>query len=315
MHHAGAEHFDPAFAPAGAAAIAAAEEAVDGHVHPRLDEGEVVAAEAHPPLLAEHPLGELEEGALEVGHADPLVHRQQLDLREHPLATGVGGFVAVAPAGDCDADGRLVLLHEARLVGRGMGAQQEGAAVLLCALQPERVLHIAGRMVLRDAQRGEVIVLRLDLRPLDHREAHRDEASQHLPHRLRHRVQPADALGPAGQRHVQPAGLYRGRQTLLLQLVAFRFEGRLQLLPQPVRLAAETTALLQRQLAQSAQHQRQAALPAEVGDAPLLERRLIASGGELFSSVRGQFAQVYGLCGHRTGIMIKRQARGQTTPP
>ena len=62
MHHARAHNFNPAAVPADAAAatLAPAREAVNGHIHARLDEGKVVAAEPDAPVFAEQAAGKLE---------------------------------------------------------------------------------------------------------------------------------------------------------------------------------------------------------------------------------------------------------------
>ena len=91
MHHACGHDFDPAAVAADAAAAfplilslskGIAGEAVYGHVHARLDEREVVAAEADAAFFAEEAAGELVEGAFEVGEGDALVNRETLDLVE-----------------------------------------------------------------------------------------------------------------------------------------------------------------------------------------------------------------------------------------
>ena len=178
MHHAGAHDLDPAAVAADAAtfALPVAGEAVYGHIHARLDEGEVVAAEAHAAFLAEETAGELVEGALEVGEGDAFVHGQPLDLVEVPFVGGVGGLVTVALAGHDDAHRRLLIFHHPGLHGRGVGAEQHillpGVAGVV---HPEGVPHIAGRVALGDVEHLEVVVVPLDLWAFDHAEAHASE--------------------------------------------------------------------------------------------------------------------------------------------
>ena len=60
-------------------------------------------------------------------------------------------------AGHQDLDGRLLNVHSADLAAGSLGTQQE------LLRQVEGVLHIAGGMVLRHIQAGEVVVIVLDL--------------------------------------------------------------------------------------------------------------------------------------------------------
>jgi hypothetical protein len=99
----------------------------------------------------------------------------------------VGGVV-VAPvrlAGDDDVDRRLLDLHRPYLVGRRVGAQDD------VVREVERVLHRPRRVVGRDVERGEVVVVELDLRALDDVEAHPDEDVLHLAAGLGDQVQVA----------------------------------------------------------------------------------------------------------------------------
>ena len=61
------------------------------------------------------------------------------------------------------------LLHAAHLHGRSVGAQQ------VAAVEPEGILHVARRMVGRDVEGVEVVILGFDLGAVEHGEAERDE--------------------------------------------------------------------------------------------------------------------------------------------
>ena len=66
MDHPGPENLDPAFLLARATSGAAAEETIDGHVDPRLDELEKVAPKTDLPLAPEQAFRELEQRPFEV---------------------------------------------------------------------------------------------------------------------------------------------------------------------------------------------------------------------------------------------------------
>ena len=85
----------------------------------------------------------------------------------------VGGIriLPVGLAGDDDADRRLLCLHGANLNRRGVGAQQLALAALV-GREEERVVHLARRMAGREVERGEIVVVGLDVGTFGDREAH-----------------------------------------------------------------------------------------------------------------------------------------------
>ena len=97
-------------------------------------------------------------------------------------------------------------------------------------VDPHRVPHVARRVVGRDAQRLEVVVVQLDLGPLDDGEAHRAEDVEDCAQQLRHGVQPAarDAAAPAASRRASPSRSTPRRAARRSSLAA-RLERRLQL--------------------------------------------------------------------------------------
>ena len=100
------------------------------------------------------------------------------------VASGVSG--RYTRPGHDDVDRRLLELHRAHLHRRGVGAQQHVLGEVEGVLrEPRRVL---GRVV----ERGEVVVLVLDLGALDDREAEPDADVLHAPPDLRDQVQVAD---------------------------------------------------------------------------------------------------------------------------
>ena len=78
---------------------------------------------------------------------------EALDLVEHHVVAGADVFVAVAFAGQDDADWlRAVFAHGVDLAGAGVGAEDDagGGGV-------EGIPHVAGGMALRDVEEAEVV--------------------------------------------------------------------------------------------------------------------------------------------------------------
>ena len=148
-------------------------------------------------FLAEEAAGERVEGALQVAHADALIDGKALDLGEHPLMRGVRGLLAVALAGDDDAHGRFGLFHDADLVRGGVRAEQHRALAIDEGVDPDRVPHITGGVVVGDADGIEVVARPLDLGALEDAEAHLREGVDAVVHGLRDGVEAAQGLGTA----------------------------------------------------------------------------------------------------------------------
>ena len=107
------------------------------------------------------------------------------------------GVAAVDLAGHDHVDGRLLHLHRADLDRRRVRAQDHLVAHV------EGVLHRPGRVIWRHVQRGEVVVVVLDLRALRDAEAKPEEDVLDLPPRLRDQVKvPERRRRVARQRHV-----------------------------------------------------------------------------------------------------------------
>ena len=113
------------------------------------------------------------------------------------VASGVSG--RYTRPGHHDVDRRRLRLHRPHLHRRGVRAQQHLIG------EVEGVLRRPRRMLGRMVQRGEVVVLVLDLRALDDREAEPDEDVLHLAPDLRDQVKAAGRLRRvARQGHVDP---------------------------------------------------------------------------------------------------------------
>ena len=147
VDHAGAEDLDPAAALADRVAraldhaAAAAPEARDVHLDARLGEREEVRLQPGLALGAEQRARDLLERAGQVRERDVVADGEPLDLREHRQVGRVDRVAAVDGAGDDDEERRLVLLHRAHLVRRGVRAKQHvalGPAATRARSRPRR---------------------------------------------------------------------------------------------------------------------------------------------------------------------------------
>ena len=140
------------------------------------------------------------------------------------------GLVAVDAARRDHAERRRLVLHHADLHGRGVGAEEDAAGRRVVgagraagggvrALDPERVLHVARRVLGAEVERGEVGPVGLDLGAGGRLEAHAVEDALGGAERLAQRVD--RALGgehAARQREVEvglAAAAARGGEGLL----------------------------------------------------------------------------------------------------
>ena len=184
---------------------------------------------------------------------------------EHRRVGGVGLVGAVHATRADDADGRLAGGHDAGLHRGGVGAQHD------VVIHVEGVLGVARRMVLRDVQQLEVVVVVLHLGALHDLVAHAHEDVDHLLKGDVHRVQGACAARRSRQGHVHSLGLQAGLLLAFLQLCAALLQRILQGLAHVVHQLAHLRALLGGELAHAAQQTGQLALLAEDVDANLLQ--------------------------------------------
>ena len=82
-----------------------------------------------------------------------------------------------------------------------MGAQK------IATIQPERILHIAGRMVGGNVERIEVVELRFHFRSIEHAESHGAEEVFDLPLDLSDRMQSAGRDTCGGDSEIHPFGV------------------------------------------------------------------------------------------------------------
>src|SRR5690606_29306906 len=185
MHHAAAQHFQPAGVLADAAALAAADHAADVDLGRRLREREIGRPEPHVQVALEEVAQELRQDALEVGEAHALVHQQAFHLVEHRRV----GQVRVAAIGASRRDNpyrRPLLFHHPDLHRRGVGAQQA------VGVEIERVVHRPRRVMGGDVERLEVVVVVFHLGAFDDSEADAGEQRFDALQRAGHRMQAAD---------------------------------------------------------------------------------------------------------------------------
>ena len=142
---------------------------------------------------------------------------------------------------------------------------------------PERVRLGPRGVVVRRVERGEVVVLELDLGPLGDAEAEPHEDVLDLALDLRQQVRGASRHGIARQRHVDRRGLQRSVELARLEALAQRGVQPLELAAHAVQLLAARSAQLGRQRAELAQRQRQRARAAQRLDACVFE--LVGRGG------------------------------------
>ena len=150
---------------ADVAALAATDVARNVHLSRSLGEGEIRGAETHLGALAKELLYKVVQSLLQVGKRNVFVDIKALNLVEDAMGAGRDGLVAEHSARGDDADGRLVGLHHADLHARGVGTQQHirGLVDIGLLADKEGVLHVACRMVEREVQGGEHVIVVLNL--------------------------------------------------------------------------------------------------------------------------------------------------------
>ena len=300
MHHPRAHNLNPAAVPANTAAVARAVtgKAVDGHIHPRLHKGKIIAAETHLALGPEQPPGKLVQRPFQVGKGNAGIDGQALDLIEMPFVGGVGSLVAVALARHHHPHRRLRPFHHPRLHRRGMGTEQHRPpAGGVGVIHPKGVPHIPGRVARRNVQPLKIIVIPLHFRPFDNAETHGHESVGDFPHHPGGQMQPAAGYRPPRQGNIDPFPV--GGLGLLVLLNFRRPPGQalLQVGFSPVAQSAQFPPLLQGNLGQAAQDGGKAAASAQPGYPPLFQSRRVGQSGQFLPGGAGQF--VNGLSGRR----------------
>jgi hypothetical protein len=188
---------------------------------------------------------------------------------------GLVGIAAIDLSGGDHAQRRLVRAHETHLHARGVGAQQAAVGKI------EGVVHGPRRMVRREVQGLEVVVVVLDLRAIGELVAQAREDVGDALEGARDRVQVAQLATAAGQSHVNALG----GQALCERRVLKHEPARCQCFGDSVLCAvhgfARQLALLGRQCAQLLELARQTAGLAQQRDPQRFERLQARGGADL----------------------------------
>ncbi len=128
------------------------------------------------------------------------VDRQQFILMKHRRMGGIGIDAVCAPRRN-NADRRFGVEHHARLHWRGVRAQHMLGTIGLFR-DIERVVHLARRMVGRDVQLGEIVIVKFDIRAFANGKTQIGKDRGDLVHHLADRVDRAAGLWPRRKRHV-----------------------------------------------------------------------------------------------------------------
>ena len=118
-------------------------------------------------------------------------------------------------------------------------------------------------------------------------------------------MQRAEAGRPAGQRDVDALALERADELALADDVFALGEGLFEIALDEIGGAADDSALVRRELAHAAEQVGQRALAAEMGDAPLLQRRGVAGSVELADGGRAQLVEAPLPVSCRTGVRCR----------
>ncbi len=206
-----------------------------------------------------------------------LVDHQTLDLVEH-RRVGLVGIEPVRAPGNDDADRRLLRLHGADLHRRGMRAEQHARAVLL-RVEEERVVHLARRVSLGKIERGEIVVVGLDVRPLGDGEAEVGENRGDLVDHLADRMDAAgfERRGAERQRDIDNVLRHLPRQRDIAERYAAIGDRRVDAILHAVQRRAHDLPGFRRHSAERLQQFRDDALLAERRDAFGLERGFVGS--------------------------------------
>jgi hypothetical protein len=166
-------------------------------------------------------------------------------------------------------------LHVAHLDRGGVRAQQE-----LAVREIERVVHRPRRMVLRLVERGEVVVIGLDLGAVGDFEAERVEQRLHALERAADWMDAAETAPAAGQRYIERFFGEARFQAFSLDRFTPCFQRRLESFLGGVDAAARRRALCRGKLAKALGKLRQRTGATEIARLDLLELVGVGDAGE-----------------------------------
>ena len=283
FHHGGVDHAaSQNLHPAAALADpqdAVFEGAADIDLHRRRREGEIAGAEAHRHIVALEEGGdEIAQAALEMAHMDGAVDRQALQLMEHRRVRHVA-VAAIGASRRDDAHRWTVGEHVANLHRRGVGAQHRAPSVTR-RRQIEGVVFLAGGVLVGDVEGTEIEPVVLDVGAFGDGEAHLAEDGHDLLGHLADGMDAAPRFGARRQGDVDAPGFEPAIEFVALQRLPARGKRGLERLLRPIERAAGVPAPLRLQFAQPLQKGGKAALPAQGGDADLVEPSGVGGGGD-----------------------------------
>ncbi|ABA47491.1 hypothetical protein BURPS1710b_1895 [Burkholderia pseudomallei 1710b] len=259
----------------------------------RLGEREIRRTEAHENVVAlEEFLQEIRISALQVREADVLVDPQAFDLVEHRRVRRIA-VDAVRAARRDHLDGRPVHSRIADLHRARVRAQQQRAAVRVLAVDVERILHRARRMILRAVQCGEVVPVGFDLGAVGHVETDRAKNLFDTLPRAHHRMEASRPGTSAGQRDVDRLGGETLVQERVGKRLAARVERGFDLLLRDIDARAFRLARLGIELAEALQQLGQRARLTEKPRLLVLERGDIRSPFERLLRVGDNLVQIH----------------------
>ena len=179
------------------------------------------------------------------------------------------GGVTVAPEGAAGRDdpNRRLARHQGANLHRGRMRAQDLAFAPVDGPEIERVDVLAGRMLGRDVERGEVVEVVLDVRALGNPETELAQNRRHFIERPRDRMAAAGRLPARRQRDVGPLGGKPGFQGRVLQGGLAFAQRAGQALLDRVQMLAGGAPLVSRQAGHRAEHAVELALAAERPDA------------------------------------------------
>ena len=192
------------------------------HLKTRLSEREVVGPQPHLRPLP-HQLAEKKfQHSLQMGQPDLLPHAQSLHLMKKNPVGRIHLVPPVAAAGGDDLDRRLPLLQNTDLHGGGLRPQEPPPVRTGGQIQIKSVRLIPRRMVRMGVEGVEVVMLRLDLRPVGQGETQPMKDVDDAVERLRE-----DMDGSRGIRFARQGGIHSGGRSCLPRLPRALFRPRL----------------------------------------------------------------------------------------
>ncbi len=164
VHHTAAQDFEPARTLADIATLAVTDIAAHIHLSRRLGEREIRRPHTDFGLRAEHLAGKQQNRLLQIRESHILVNIESLNLVENAVCTRTYGLIAEHSSRADHANRQRHSLHSTDLHAGGVGAQQQ--RIEMPGRHKESILHITGRVVGREIECLEHVMVILNLRTL-----------------------------------------------------------------------------------------------------------------------------------------------------